>query len=640
MKMKKLNFVLFVLVILGTTGNIKAQEIPRKCGLNYYYYTHRNQNDLNNDGIRDICQPEVFEIEILDSDGDGIDDEDDNCPNLINVDQLDTDQDGFGNRCDLDDDGDLIIDFLDNCPQDNNRNQLDQDNDGIGDVCDNDGDLDNDGIDNSIDNCRNDRNPLQYDTDLDGIGDECDPNNDHDHLLDGEDNCPYITNPDQIDSDGNGYGDACENKVIAGSSHVCYKNYEGLLWCWGKNTLGQAGHGEVIIDGLNDPGAAPLGQAAVTVSPSQITNIDFNGDGLGDNRGLRFRFVTAGDHHTCALSMEGKAYCWGSNREGQLGNENFGPETTSYPMPIGLGDRSGDGIGDTELSFKLIRSSSYGTCGLTLENEIWCWGDNRLSSLLSIQSEEIVSVDPRFPQDAIAVPRRLSVYDELGIIPNSISAGGFHFCLNTEIDGNPANYCWGGNFSGQHGVGHRRGFFAEPVLDITEKLPDEQGGDFSCGFRENQLYCWGLNDIAQLGRDYISDVVREEELMPGPIVFPEGQISEVALGGNHGCLITVEARVYCWGHNQFGQLGISLSGFEFSGLVSHRKIPLEEVRSRSFILEVPSFKQLSLGAYTSCAIAEDDNVHCWGDNYYGQCAANGRYGLDSAISSIREPIRF
>lgn len=77
---------------------------------------------------------------IIDSDGDGIADSADNCPNVANADQIDTDNDGLGDACDTDEvidtDGDGIEDSYDNCPAVANADQADVDNDGIGDACD------------------------------------------------------------------------------------------------------------------------------------------------------------------------------------------------------------------------------------------------------------------------------------------------------------------------------------------------------------------------------------------------------------------------------------------------------------------------------------------------------------------------
>ncbi len=133
-----------------------------------------------------FSQDEVLNI---DSDGDGLFDDYDNCPFTPNADQQNGDGDLFGDVCDncsavpnddqLDTDGDDLGDVCDNCPDDPNADQADIDADGIGDVCD---------------AC-----PLDADNDIDGDG-----------ICGDIDNCPITHNPDQQDSDANGTGDACE----------------------------------------------------------------------------------------------------------------------------------------------------------------------------------------------------------------------------------------------------------------------------------------------------------------------------------------------------------------------------------------------------------------------------------------------
>jgi len=146
------------------------------------------QEDTNDNGVGDIC--ETFEI--------------DTCSVVLNPSLLVTvNLIALGINSTIDRDNDSIIDICDNCPDKPNSLQFDQDSDDIGDVCDSD--LDGDGVSNDLDdvtgedNCPEVHNPQQEDSDNDGAGDLCD-------------NCRNFSNPSQRDDNRNSVGDDCESE--------------------------------------------------------------------------------------------------------------------------------------------------------------------------------------------------------------------------------------------------------------------------------------------------------------------------------------------------------------------------------------------------------------------------------------------
>jgi len=219
----------------GGYGKIFVKEIAGDKSWIKFNYLYSSSSDLSGH-----CAGE----EPVDSDGDGVADDSDNCVSDANPGQEDCDGDGTGDVCDssspcsTDSDGDTVLDDSDNCINDSNPGQEDCDGDGVGDVCDGDfpceADLDGDGVTDAADNCPNDFNPGQEDADEDGIGDVCDPTptpepTPDETPLETPSATPSETptdTPGEIDSDGDGYPDyldcaPSDPLINAGADEVC-----------------------------------------------------------------------------------------------------------------------------------------------------------------------------------------------------------------------------------------------------------------------------------------------------------------------------------------------------------------------------------------------------------------------------------
>ncbi len=205
--------------------------------------------DTDGDGVFDVCGdncPNIPNADQANSDTDAFGDACDNCDLVDNAGQQDGDLDTVGDACDncvaisnsgqQNSDGDAFGDACDNCPLVSNPGQEDSDGDGVGNACDNCPSISNagqtnsdgDGLGDACDNCDLVSNPGQQDGDLDTVGDACDncpaasnsgqQNSDGDGLGDACDNCDLVSNPLQEDGDADGVGDACDNCVAVSNA--------------------------------------------------------------------------------------------------------------------------------------------------------------------------------------------------------------------------------------------------------------------------------------------------------------------------------------------------------------------------------------------------------------------------------------
>jgi alpha-tubulin suppressor-like RCC1 family protein len=286
--------------------------------------------------------------------------------------------------------------------------------------------------------------------------------------------------------------------------------------------------------------------------------------------GLLFRQVSAGFHHSCGVTSDNRAYCWGQNLFGQLGDGT----TSDQPTPVAVGGG---------LEFRQVSAGARHTCGVTRGYVAYCWGSNASGQLGD------GTITNRLTPVAVAGGLRFRQV--------SASANGDHTCGVTP--GNVA-YCWGSNFNAQLGDGTTNNFRPTPVA-VAGGLRFRQvsvGGVHTCGVATGNLaYCWGDNEFGQLG-DGTTITRRTPVAVAGGLRF-----SQVSAGENfHSCGVTSANRAYCWGTNFNGELG--------DGTTTDRLTPVAVVGGLQF-------RQVSAGLVHTCGVATGDLAYCWGYNGFG-----------------------
>lgn len=331
--------------------------------------------------------------------------------------------------------------------------------------------------------------------------------------------------------------------VSAGADHVCGLSTAGELWCWGRNSAGQLGHGDTIR--VSGPMRVPVADtwsavsageghtcAVTTGGAAYCWGIDSTGQlgtggTIGSARpvpvvgGLTFTAIAAGYAHTCAITSSGATNCWGSALYGRLG-DSTGLGVSPTPRPVYGG-----------LSFAGLTAGADHTCGVTTVGELYCWGHAMDGQVGSGGGDRWV-------------PTLVSG----GLSWAQVGAGRFHTCAVTTAG---VAHCWGQDWFGQLGTGSGPGPIQAPGVTFTAIAGGQR---HSCAARSGaSAYCWGASDRGQAGT---------AGSLPAPIGLTA---SAVSAGGEYTCAMTADG-VYCWGSNGYGQLGVGVAGVGLSDNMS------------------------------------------------------------------------
>ncbi|MCH7564861.1 MAG: hypothetical protein IH968_13665 [Gemmatimonadetes bacterium] len=285
-----------------------------------------------------------------------------------------------------------------------------------------------------------------------------------------------------------------------------------------------------------------------------------------DLSGVEWTDVTAGGFHSCGISREGNAFCWGSNTAGQLGT---GSEIAQVlrPQPVSV-----------SALFSDIDAGLAHTCAVTEAGGVLCWGDNEFGQLGNGTDEDEFAP--------------VTVVQEGSFV--AVSAGGNHTCA---LDRAGRLACWGRNTNGQLGrAASEMETIPRPVETDVRFGSVSAGGSHTCAVSIDALvYCWGANQAGQLGVGSASDASFPQAAEAAFLAF-----RRVAAGFGHTCAVTLQGGPMCWGNGGVGQLGAE-------GITSVRT-PVEVAGSLNV-------KDVTIGGESwSCAILGTGEPWCWGSN--------------------------
>lgn len=407
-----------------------------------------------------------------------------------------------------------------------------------------------------------------------------------------------------------GHGSVCALAVLQG-------NTAGRVFCWGDNTQGQLG-----INSSVTSSSRPV--AVRTAAGSAPTSYLPDGETITK--------ITTGRGYACAVTTGERLYCWGNNSSGQLGLNSL----TTYRYPRLITSTLTSGVKDVFAGSGTKTTCAIRT--LSGVDRLYCWGNNRQGQVGvgATSAPQAVPVSPTHHAIPQLVAGNFGIAS--GAVINA-SVGGYSGAADVGADGAVASddalergfvcgvgagkrgYCWGSTIRGSTGHSDATSQGQDLALTIQQPLFASSfsghenyiagniekivtGWGTACALRtttsadpysssptNKALLCWGTNELSNLGMNDASlpktgvanlwldvnappatntcsgapEYARCMLILRIPRHMPAFQpssplhtagISELYGGGHRMCVVS-GGQLYCWGNNSAGQVGNS-----------------------------------------------------------------------------------
>lgn len=304
------------------------------------------------------------------------------------------------------------------------------------------------------------------------------------------------------------------------------------------------------------------------------------------SRGVRFASFSMDANTTCGLSVEGYPYCWGDNAAGEL---------VPIGVPAGQNAYTPRAV-SADLDLTSVSLADIGGCGLRTDGSAVCWGSNVYGA--NGNGNVSLQLEPMTP-----VAGNLAFAE--------LQRGPVATCGSTKSG---QSYCWGASGVGQVGAaGTYRSSAVKPTLidGGTTFHSYALGQLHSCALDPvGQAYCWGMDLQGRLGVPAASAICTASVISstgttsvpttcsPSPVaVNTPVRFTSLVAASNATCGLTATGATYCWGSNDFGELG--------TGGSVPDTVPAQ-------VAGVPPFKQLSAHDRGFCGLTSAGDIYCWG----------------------------
>ena len=326
----------------------------------------------------------------------------------------------------------------------------------------------------------------------------------------------------------------------------------GTLWSWGRNTYGEAGIGSVVVNS----------------SPVQVGSLETWLVGTNSVAASNRMFVK-GDN---------TLWAWGKNDSGQLGLS----DAIYRSSPVQVGSL-------TDWAF--VQSDGGSAAAIKTDGTLWTWGSNSAGKL------------GRLSYGGIGWGKASSSPVQVGSLTDWSTLTFASQCiLAIKTDG--TLWAWGSGSNGKLGVGSTISYSSPIQVGGLTTWANITGGDSHVlGITTGgTLFAWGKNTDGQLG---LGDVVLRSSPVQVGSLATWASASLDGRGTRMSSALTTTGKIYTWGKNNNGQLGL--------GDTVYRSSPVQ-------VGSVDTWKKISAGSHIAGAIKEDGTLWTWGRGLLGGLA--------------------